>query len=71
MGAVFALASATTDFTTAHPGAVAHGMRITFAVAAILTSVALAAAIGAYRRATRMPSRHGDISGGEARPAAG
>jgi hypothetical protein len=46
-------------------------MRITFAVAAILTSVALAAAIGIYRRATRMPSRHGDLSGGEVRPAAG
>jgi hypothetical protein len=34
MGAVFALASATTDITTARPEAVARGMRITFAVAA-------------------------------------
>ena len=36
MGAVFALASATTDITTAHPEAVASGMRITFAVATAL-----------------------------------
>ena len=33
MGAVFALASAATDITTAQPEAVATGMRITFAVA--------------------------------------
>jgi hypothetical protein len=36
MGAVFAVASATTDITTARPEAVATGMRITFAVAAAL-----------------------------------
>ncbi|MEU3922731.1 MFS transporter, partial [Streptomyces sp. NPDC029004] len=46
MGAVFALASATTDITTAHPGAVATGMRITFAVAAMLIVIALAIAAG-------------------------
>jgi MFS family permease len=46
MGAVFALASATTDITTARPGAVATGMRITFASAAILLVVALATAVG-------------------------
>lgn len=46
MGAVFALASATTDITTAPPGAVAAGMRTTFAVAAILIVAALAAAVG-------------------------
>jgi EmrB/QacA subfamily drug resistance transporter len=46
MGAVFALASATTDFTTARPEAVAAGMRTTFAVAAILILVALAIAAG-------------------------
>lgn len=46
MGAVFALASATVDITTANPGAVATGMRITFAVAAILMVVALAIAVG-------------------------
>ena len=41
MGAVFALASATSDITTAHPEAVATGMRVTFAVAAVLIVVAL------------------------------
>ena len=50
MGAVFALASATIDITTARPEAVATGMRITFAVAAILIVVALAIAVGTYRR---------------------
>ncbi|MFD9335444.1 MFS transporter [Streptomyces sp. NPDC060028] len=46
MGAVFALASATTDVTTAGPGAVATGMRITFAVAAVLIVLALTLATG-------------------------
>ena len=50
MGAVFAFASMTTDITTAHPGAIAGGMRITFAVAAILIVVALTIAVGTYRR---------------------
>ncbi len=57
MGAVFAVASATTDITTASPAAVATGMRTTFAVAAMLTFVALVAAIATYRRAMRLPSR--------------
>ena len=51
LGAVFALASGTTDITTARPEAIATGMRITFAVAAILIGVALA--IGAGSQATR------------------
>jgi hypothetical protein len=50
MGAVFAVASATTDIATdvtvAHPEAVATGMRITFAVAAGLIVIALAIATG-------------------------
>jgi EmrB/QacA subfamily drug resistance transporter len=46
MGAVFAAASATTDITTAHPDAVATGMRVTFAAAAILILAALAIASG-------------------------
>ncbi|MGI5404096.1 MFS transporter [Streptomyces sp. CA-135486] len=46
MGAVFALASATTDVATARPEAVATGMRITFAVAAVLIVVALTIAVG-------------------------
>ncbi len=50
MGTVFAVASATTDITTARPEAVATGMRITFAVAAILIVVALAIAVGSRAR---------------------
>ncbi|HSN04136.1 MAG TPA: hypothetical protein VLS44_04085 [Nitrospira sp.] len=50
MGAVFAFASATSDITTAHPEAFTTGMRITFAVAAILTVVSLANAVWTLRR---------------------
>ena len=60
MGAGFAFALATSDITTAHPEAVATGMRVTFAVEAILTVVALAIALGPYRRTFRegvMPLR--------------
>jgi len=53
MGAVFALASATTDITTARPEAVATGMRITFGVAAILIVGALAIAVGSRALARR------------------
>jgi EmrB/QacA subfamily drug resistance transporter len=53
MGAVFALASATIDITTAHPEAVATGMRITFAVAAALIVVALAIAVASRAVPTR------------------
>ncbi|MFI6003389.1 MFS transporter [Streptomyces sp. NPDC051366] len=55
MGAVFALASATTDVTTAHPEAVAHGMRVTFAVAATLIVAAIALAVGGRTLARRRP----------------
>lgn len=41
MGAVFSLAAATNDIATAHPEAVATGMRTTFAVAAVLILIAL------------------------------
>jgi MFS family permease len=54
MGAVFALASATADVTAAHSEPVATGMRITFAVAAVLIVIALAIALvsdGFSRRA--------------------
>ena len=61
MGAVFALASATTDITTARPEAVATGMRITFAVAAMLIVTALAIAVGIRAPATR-PTLSGDVS---------
>jgi EmrB/QacA subfamily drug resistance transporter len=62
MGAVFALASATTDFTTAPPEAVAAGMRTTFAVAAMLILVALAIAAGssAYSRFSLFPKMQED-----------
>jgi EmrB/QacA subfamily drug resistance transporter len=53
MGAVFALASATADMTTAGPEAVAVGMRTTFAVAAMLIVVALAIAVGVLGLANR------------------
>lgn len=45
MGAVFAFASATVDITTAPAEAVANGMRVTFAVAALLIVTALAVAL--------------------------
>ncbi|MFJ4474346.1 MFS transporter [Streptomyces xanthochromogenes] len=58
MGAVFAFASSTDDVTTAGSGAVATGMRVTFAVAAVLVLAALAlAATG--RALTRRPARAG------------
>ncbi len=47
LGAVFALASATTDITNATPEAISNGMRTTFAVAAVLIGAALAIAAGA------------------------
>ncbi|MHC8395303.1 MFS transporter [Pseudomonas sp. LB3P93] len=49
MGAVFALASSATDVTHAAPEAVAHGMAITFAVAAGLIGLALAIALPALK----------------------
>ena len=54
MGAVFALASATADITTARPEAVASGMRTTFAVAAMLIVAALAIAA----RSRALAARH-------------
>jgi EmrB/QacA subfamily drug resistance transporter len=51
MGAVFALATAAIDITTAPAEAVANGMRITFAVAAVLMMVALAIALVSRPRA--------------------
>ena len=62
MGAVFALASATAaDITTARPEAVATGMRITFAVGAVLIVAALAIAVGGRALAARR-SLPGDVS---------
>jgi EmrB/QacA subfamily drug resistance transporter len=53
MGAVFALATGAADVTTAAPAAVSTGMRITFAVAAMLIVAALGIAVGGRARATR------------------
>jgi len=50
MGAVFALASAASDITAASPAAVAMGMRVTFAVAAVLATAALAIALARRAR---------------------
>ena len=61
MGAVFALASATTDITTAPPEAVATGMGITFAVAAALIVAALPIAVGSRTLAAR-PFLSGDVT---------
>ncbi|MEO8195513.1 MAG: MFS transporter [Thermoanaerobaculia bacterium] len=64
MGAVFALAAAATEITTASPEAVATGMRTTFAVAAFLIAGALALAIGS----NRSPSRERDPAPAEGTP---
>lgn len=53
MGAVFALASAVINITTAEPEAVGTGMRVTFTVAAILIVVALAIVAGSRALAAR------------------
>jgi EmrB/QacA subfamily drug resistance transporter len=55
MGAVFAFASGTIDITTARPEAVAAGMRITFAVAAVLIVIALIIAVGSRVLVTDPP----------------
>lgn len=48
MGAVFALASATSDITTMHHEAVTTGMQVTFAVATILIVAAMVIAVGSH-----------------------
>ena len=53
MGAVFAAASAAADITTAPADAIAHGMRVTFAVAATLIAVAIAIAMATDCRTLR------------------
>lgn len=50
MGAIFALASATADVTSATPDAVATGLRVTFLVAATLIAIALAIAVRTYQQ---------------------
>jgi MFS family permease len=58
MGAVFALASATNDVAAAGPEAVAMGMRLTFAVAAMLIVLALAIVVDAPRLTRRDVTSH-------------
>jgi len=53
MGTVFAIGSATTDITKEPPGAVAAGMGITFAVAAVLIVVAIAIGVAGRNLQTR------------------
>jgi MFS family permease len=63
MGAVFAAASAA-GVTAAAPEAIAAGMRITFAVAALLTVAAIAiAALGSRRHRDERPALVDDIGG--------
>jgi hypothetical protein len=56
LGAVFALASGTSDIAAARPEAVASGMRTTFAVAATLIVVSLVFAMAGQPRAARTVS---------------
>jgi len=55
MGAVFAFASTSSDITTAPPAAVSTGMRITFAVAAMLIVAALSIAVRSRATQRRSP----------------
>jgi hypothetical protein len=64
MGTVFALGSAATDITTAHPEAIATGMRITFAVAAALIVVALAIASASLASSRRAVVANGEREDG-------
>jgi EmrB/QacA subfamily drug resistance transporter len=59
MGAVFAMASGTSDIMAAGPNAVGRGMRATFGVAAVLLGVAIVLAFGSAALATRRRSRTG------------
>lgn len=50
MGAAFAFATGTTDIKTAAPEAVSTGMRVTFAIAAILILIAIRIVMGGRRK---------------------
>jgi EmrB/QacA subfamily drug resistance transporter len=56
MGAVFALASSAPDITTAPPTAISTGMRITFAVAAMLIVAALRIVVRSHATERRSPA---------------
>jgi EmrB/QacA subfamily drug resistance transporter len=53
MGAVFVMASATTNIASANPDAIATGMRVTFAVAALLATIALTIAALSFKPRSR------------------
>jgi hypothetical protein len=57
MGAVFAMASATVDITTAHPEAIARGLRVTFTVALGLIGLAGLIAAGSCTLITKRDQR--------------
>jgi MFS family permease len=57
MGAVFALASGSTDVTTARPEAIATGMHTAFAIAAMLATAALAISRRALGLGLESPAR--------------
>lgn len=57
MGAVFALGAATSDPATAHPDAVAAGLRATFSVGAALILLALLISFASHARAQRVAGR--------------
>lgn len=68
LGAVFAAAAATTEITTAAPGAITRGMQVTFALASALVVVALVASIGGRLLAERRPRGRGMPLPGDPRP---
>jgi EmrB/QacA subfamily drug resistance transporter len=57
LGAVFAMASATVDLSTAHPDAIASGMRMTFTVALGLIGIACLIAVGSHALTTGRDQR--------------
>jgi hypothetical protein len=57
MGAVFAFASSATYINTAHAENIATGLRVTFAIAAVLVVVSIAIAIG-----SRIATTHSSLS---------
>ncbi|WP_338586308.1 MFS transporter [Pseudomonas sp. MAG733B] len=57
LGAVFAMASATVDLSTAQPDAIASGMRLTFTVALGLIGIACLIAVGSHALTTGRDQR--------------
>ena len=68
IGALFAFASAASDVTTARPAAVASGMRVTFAAAAVLCAAALAIALASGHTRSAPKRRAPNDAFGRGRP---